>query len=73
MDYKAFEEMNDSIPEKTEMDKLIDYLKICPPKKYTYSVTECWGVHKLSLWTPARANELRIVFAISEVMDMSAG
>lgn len=44
MDYKALEEMYGGIPEKTEMDKLIDYLKICPPEKYTYSVTEM-------LWT----------------------
>lgn len=43
MDYKALEEMYGGIPEKTEMDKLIDYLKICPPEKYTYSVTECYG------------------------------
>lgn len=43
MDYKALEEMYDGIPEKTEIDKLIDYLKICPPEKYTYSVTECYG------------------------------
>ena len=43
MDYKALEEMYGGIPENTEMDKLIDYLKICPPEKYTYSVTECCG------------------------------
>ena len=43
MDYKAFEEMYGGIPENTEMDKLIDYLKICPPEKYTYSITECCG------------------------------
>ena len=43
MDYKAFEKRNGGIPENTEMDKLIDWLKICPPTKYTYSVTECCG------------------------------
>lgn len=43
MNYNELEEMYGGIPEKTEVDKLIDYLKICPPKKYTYSVTECWG------------------------------
>lgn len=43
MDYKAFEKRNGGIPENTEMDKLIDYLKICPPEKYTYSITEVWG------------------------------
>lgn len=32
MDYKALEEMYGGIPENTEMDKLIDYLKICPPE-----------------------------------------
>ena len=43
MDYKALEEMYDGIPENTEMDKLIDYLKICPPEKYTYSIVEFCG------------------------------
>ena len=43
MDYKALEEMYGGIPEKTEMDKLIDYLKICPPEKYTYSIIEFCG------------------------------
>lgn len=56
MDYKAFEEMTGSIPEKTEMDKLIDYLKICPPKKYTYSVTECWGGPQV-IFMDARTDE----------------
>lgn len=43
MNYNKLVEKYGSIPKKTEVDKLIDYLKICPPKKYTYSVTECWG------------------------------
>lgn len=43
MDYKAFEEMTDGIPEKTEMDKLIRYLKIFPPIKYTYSIVKFCG------------------------------
>ena len=43
MDYKALEEMYGVIPENTEMDKLIDYLKICPPEKYTYSIVEFCG------------------------------
>ena len=43
MDYKAFEEMTGGIPEKTEMDKLIGYLKILPPIKYTYSVVNYCG------------------------------
>ena len=43
MDYKAFEKRNGGIPKNTEMDKLIDYLKICPPEKYTYSVVEFCG------------------------------
>ena len=43
MDYKALEEMYGGIPENTEMDKLIDYLKICPPEKYTYSIVEFCG------------------------------
>lgn len=41
--YKEQEKMYGGIPEHTEMDKLIDWLKICPPTKYTYSVTETWG------------------------------
>ena len=41
MNYNELEKRYGGIPEKTEMDKLIDYLKICPPEKYTYSVTEC--------------------------------
>lgn len=32
MNYNELEEMYGGIPEKTEVDKLIDYLKICPPK-----------------------------------------
>lgn len=43
MNYNELEEMYGGIPEKTEMDKLISYLKICPPEKYTYSVTEFYG------------------------------
>lgn len=43
MDYKAFEEMTGGIPEKTEMDKLIRYLKIFPPIKYTYSIVKFCG------------------------------
>ena len=43
MNYKELEKMYDGIPENTEMDKLIDWLKICQPTKYTYSVTECCG------------------------------
>lgn len=43
MDYKELEKKYGGIPEHTEMDKLIDWLKICPPEKYTYSVTETWG------------------------------
>ena len=43
MNYNELEERFGGIPEKTEIDKLIDYLKICPPTKYTYSVTECYG------------------------------
>lgn len=43
MDYKALEEMYGGIPEKIEMDKLIGYLKICPPEKYTYSIVEFCG------------------------------
>ena len=43
MDYKAFEEMTGGIPEKTEIDKLIGYLKIFPPVKYTYSIVKFCG------------------------------
>lgn len=43
MDYKAFEEMTGGIPEKTEMDKLIGYLKIFPPVKYTYFIVKFCG------------------------------
>ena len=43
MNYNELEKMYGGIPEKTEMDKLIGYLKICPPEKYTYSITEAWG------------------------------
>nr|DAV34266.1 MAG TPA: hypothetical protein [Caudoviricetes sp.] len=43
MDYKEFEKMYGGIPEKTEMDKLINLLKICPPTKYTYSIVELCG------------------------------
>ena len=43
MDYKALEEMYGGIPENTEMDKLINYLKIFPPTKYTYSVVQFCG------------------------------
>lgn len=43
MNYNELEKMYGCIPEKTEIDKLIGYLKICPPEKYTYSVTECYG------------------------------
>ena len=43
MNYREFEEMYGGIPNDTEIDKLIDWLKICPPTKYTYSVTECFG------------------------------
>lgn len=43
MDYKEFEKMCGGIPEKTEMDKLINLLKICPPTKYTYSIVELYG------------------------------
>lgn len=43
MDYKALEEMYGGIPENTEMDKLIGYLKIFPPIKYTYSVVKYCG------------------------------
>lgn len=43
MDYKAFEEMSGGIPENTEMDKLINYLKIFPPVKYTYSIVKFCG------------------------------
>lgn len=43
MNYNELEEMYGGIPEKTEMDKLIDYLKICPPEKYTYSVVKFCG------------------------------
>lgn len=57
MDYKALEEMYGGIPEKTEMDKLVGYLKIFPPTKYTYSVVGFAGALKSSLWTLARANE----------------
>lgn len=61
MDYKAFEEMTGGIPEKTEMDKLIGYLKIFPPVKYTYSIVKfcgrpqvifmdaCTDVHRLNI------------------------
>lgn len=43
MDYKEFEKMYGGIPENTEMDKLVDYLKIFPPTKYTYSVVQFCG------------------------------
>ena len=43
MNYNELEKMYGGIPEKTEMDKLIGYLKICPPEKYTYSIAECYG------------------------------
>ena len=43
MNYKVLEKMYGGIPENTEMDKLIDWLKICPPNKYTYSVVEFCG------------------------------
>lgn len=43
MNYKEQEKKYGGIPEHTEMDKLIDWLKICPPTKYTYSVTEMAG------------------------------
>lgn len=43
MDYKALEEMYGGIPENTEMDKLIDYLKICPPGKvYLFRYRMLW-------------------------------
>lgn len=43
MNYNELEKLYGGIPENTEMDKLINYLKICPPEKYTYSVTEWYG------------------------------
>lgn len=43
MNYNELEKLYGGIPEKTEMDKLIGYLKICPPEKYTYSITERCG------------------------------
>lgn len=70
MDYKAFEEMTGGIPEKTEMDKLIGYLKIFPPVKYTYSIVKFADVLKSSLWMLAQANESRIVSVITRVMDI---
>lgn len=57
MNYNELEEMYGGIPEKTEMDKLISYLKICPPEKYTYSIVKFAGAIKSSLWMLAQANE----------------
>ena len=56
MNYNKLVEKYGSIPKKTEVDKLIDYLKICPPKKYTYSVTECWGCPQV-IFMDARTGE----------------
>lgn len=43
MNYNELEKMYGCIPEKTEMDKLISYLKIFPPVKYTYSIVKFCG------------------------------
>lgn len=43
MNYNELEKKYGGIPKKTEIDNLINWLKICPPTKYTYSVTECYS------------------------------